>query len=530
MAVPQNNSNNERWKNLTITDADLQDLLAYLFETETPLPIESLARILVHNRLEHERKVLEERQKTLGKVYLPKEQYTPGEQITFPHLDWKSGTVSAARQGNNPEIGEFKVITVEFEDGEKREFAAELAEHPLNTQRNKVDSSDDQTVETVLKTYGADIRKKLRVALEEQSDIVRIGGTWFPKSLLIDINQGYLNLAEALLDAQKGGPMSPEELLKQMELDQTDNLKLLEFSLNYAMQEDPRFDEVGTSGKIAWFLRRFEPEEVREVPLYLRVEPEVTEITELPEISEDTLKMILSLNDELTLSEISEPEERITQTSIVLNYPHWRTGTLPITPATAQIFPTALETEHVKFTLMDPQNGERVSAWVVRPYRYVFGLREWFERQNLIPGSIIEIAATEDPGVVKILPQKKRSNKEWIKTVLVGADGGLVIALLRQPIYAGIHDRMAIAIPDVASLDNLWNQRRSKNISLKSDVKRMMAELSKLDNQRHVHFIDLYASINVIRRTPPFDLLAVLSKSSEFIHVGDNYYNLAETD
>ena len=152
MAVPQNNTNNERWKNLTITDADLQDLLAYLFETETPLSIESLARILIHNRLEHERKVLEERQKTLGKVYIPKEHFTPGEQITFPHLDWKSGTVSAARQGNNPEIGEFKVITVEFEDGEKREFAAELAEHPLNTQRNKVDSSDDQTVETVLKT------------------------------------------------------------------------------------------------------------------------------------------------------------------------------------------------------------------------------------------------------------------------------------------------------------------------------------------------------------------------------------------
>ena len=527
MAVPQNNLNYERWKNLTITDADLQDLLAYLFETETPLPIESLARILVHNRLEHERKALEERQKTLGKVYLPKEQYTPGEQITFPHLDWKSGTISATRQGNNPEIGEFKVITVDFEDGEKREFAAELAEHPLNTPRNQVDSTSDQAVETVLKTYGAEIRKKLRVALEEQSDIVRIGGTWFPKSLLIDINQGYLNLAEALLDAQKGGPMSPEELLKQMELDQTDNLKLLEFSLNYAMQEDPRFDEVGTSGKIAWFLRRFEPEEVREVPLYLQVKPEVTE---LPEVSEDTLKMILSLNDELTPDEFSDTEEQITQASIVLNYPHWRTGTLPITPATAQIFPTALETEHVKFMLEDAQNDEKISAWVVRPHRYVFGLREWFERQNLIPGSIIEIAATADPGIVKIVPQKKRSNKEWIKTVLVGADGGLVIALLRQPIHAGIHDRMAIAIPDVASLDNLWNQRRSKNIRLKSDIKRMMTELSKLDNQRHVHFIDLYASINVIRRTPPFHLLAVLTNNSEFSHVGDNYYNLAETD
>jgi hypothetical protein len=527
MAVPQNNSNNERWNNLSINNTDLQDLLTYLFETETPLSIETLARILIHNRSERERKALEERQKMLGKVYLPKEQYAIGEQIAFPQLDWKSGTVSAARQGNNPETGNFNVISVEFEDGEMREFAAELAEHPLNTQLNKMDFSSDQVVETVLKAYGTEIRKKLRRALEEQSDIVRIGGTWFPKSLLIDINQGYLNLAEALLDAQKGGPMSPEELLEQMELDQTDNAKLLEFSLNYAMQEDPRFDEVGTSGKIAWFLRRFEPEEVREVPLYLRVKPDVSE---LPEIPEDTLKMILSLNDELTPDEFSATEDQITQASIVLTYPHWRTGTLPITPATSQIFPTALETEHVKFTLVDSQNDEKISAWVVRPHRYVYGLREWFEDQNLIPGSIIEITTTEQPGVVKIVPQKKRSNKEWIKTVLVGADGGLVIALLRQPISAGIHDRMAIAVPDVASLDNLWNQRQSKNISLKSDVSRMMAELSKLDNQRHVHFIDLYASLNVIRRTSPINLLASLTNNREFIHVGDNYYNLAETD
>jgi len=58
----------------------------------------------------------------------------------------------------------------------------------------------------------------------------------------------------------------------------------------------------------------------------------------------------------------------------------------------------------------------------------------------------------------------------------------------------------------------------------------MMSELSKLDNQRNVHFIDLYAAINVVRRTPPFDLLAVLSKNKEFIHVGDNYYHLAENE
>jgi len=51
--------------------------------------------------------------------------------------------------------------------------------------------------------------------------------------------------------------------------------------------------------------------------------------------------------------------------------------------------------------------------------------------------------------------------------VLVGADGGLVIALLRQPIYSGINERMAIAVPDISSIDALWNERRTRKISLK---------------------------------------------------------------
>jgi len=251
MAVPQNQTNDGQWKNLTVTNEDLQGLLTHLFETETPLPIESLAKILVSNRLERERKELEAKQKSLGRLYLPKEVYTVGEQVTFPQLDWKSGTVNAVRPGINPEMGSFSVMTVEFEDHETKDFATELPEHALNVKSFAEDSSGTSAVDTILRNYGSEIKRKLRTALDMQSDIVRIGDAWFPKSLLIDINQGYLNLAEALLDAQKGGPMSPAELLRQMELDKTDNLKLLEFSLNYAMQEDPRFDEVGTTGQIA---------------------------------------------------------------------------------------------------------------------------------------------------------------------------------------------------------------------------------------------------------------------------------------
>lgn len=53
--------------------------------------------------------------------------------------------------------------------------------------------------------------------------------------------------------------------MKELELtNESQDLKLLEFSLNYALQEDPRFDEVGTTGEIAWVPRRLEPEAVLE--------------------------------------------------------------------------------------------------------------------------------------------------------------------------------------------------------------------------------------------------------------------------
>ena len=180
------------------------------------------------------------------------------------------------------------------------------------------------------------------------------------------------------------------------------------------------------------------------------------------------------------------------------------------------------------FTFKDFQTGETFKAWVDRPHFYVTGLRDWYASQNLMPGSIIELISTDDPAVVKIRPQKKRTNKEWLKTLLIGADGGIVLALLRQQVFAGFDERMAIAIPDEQALDALWLEREQKKPSLKHDVLRILGELAKLNQQRHVHFVDLYASINLIRRVSPQELMATLSDTSSFVHVGDNYYNMAE--
>jgi hypothetical protein len=133
-------------------------------------------------------------------------------------------------------------------------------------------------------------------------------------------------------------------------------------------------------------------------------------------LTEDMLVAEQRLDDELT-----EPDpdymrrEKGNEVAITLNYPHWRVGTIPLTAYTRRFFPTAIETPRVKFTLID-EEGEEIPAWVVRPYNYVYGLREWFEARELIPGSIIHFKPGKQPGEVLIKPEKKRTNREWMRT------------------------------------------------------------------------------------------------------------------
>ncbi|MCK7519189.1 MAG: hypothetical protein MZV64_16440 [Ignavibacteriales bacterium] len=166
----------------------------------------------------------------------------------------------------------------------------------------------------------------------------------------------------------------------------------------------------------SWFLRRLEPADVLQVPLYLHSETTLHLPQDLPE---DTLKMIAGLNDELTYDQdISEEFTKAKSTEIALIYPHWRAGSLPLTPSTYKVISLSLETERVMFSLMDDQTGEMFKAWIDRPHFYITGLRNWYKSQNLMPGSIVELVSTNDPAVVRIRPQKKRTNKEWLKTLL----------------------------------------------------------------------------------------------------------------
>jgi len=524
MAFIEINLSDSYWKSLEITQEDIEFLYAHLLEKEMPLTSESLAKALIRERIRSEKEKLEARQQENGEIYLPKSTFHPGDKVQFPAMNWLSGKVTDVRDGINPEYPDLKVITVQTKNGNTHQFASNLENHPLNQINTIETDSDDNDGTSVIHEFGPEIKDKLEDQLDNNQDLVRIGANWFPRSLLIEFNIGHLNLAEAILDMHNGGPLPVDTLLEQIDVDIDDPEELVHFSLNYAMQEDPRFDDVGPSGKVQWFLNRLEPEYVREKPLELRYQPVDHNRSVL---SEDMLKAEQRIDDELVdidLSYSSKTSDK--ETSLVLNYPHWRNGSLPLTSHTKPFFPTAIESTRVKFTLID-HRGEKISAWVVRPFSYVFGLKNWYQEMELMPGSIINIKHGKQPGEVLIHPKKKRSNREWIKTLLIGADGGIVFALLKQTITADFNERMAIAVPSTDVLDELWVKRSRNPLPLEDEILQIMKELAKLNPQGHVHAVELYAAFNCIHRCPPGVLFSILASYPAFTAVGDLYYRLS---
>jgi len=194
------------------------------------------------------------------------------------------------------------------------------------------------------------------------------------------------------------------------------------------------------------------------------------------------------------------------------------------------LFPTAYEAPRIRFTLVDGDSGESFPSWVVREKRYIYGLKNWYNARGLTPGSLIRVKRGKKPGEVILKTEHRRANREWMRTVLVGSDGGVVFAMLKQYTTTTFDDRMAIAVPDVEALDQVWARSGRENQPLDRIILAMVRELSKLNPQGHVHAMELYAAINVIRRVPPGPILAILANHPDLTHVGDLHFRLAEID
>ena len=527
MAIAPLSLKQDYWQNIEVHEQDLEFLYNHLLEVEKPLTPQELLHALVSERIRQEKENLEKQQQSAGAIYYPKERYQVGQTIQIPAMDWQSGKVTTVRPGHNPELPEFEVIEVALENGENRTLAAGLPEHKLN-EPIRINADDPLlNPDSVIETFGEHLNESLMEFVETSPDLVRIAGRYFPRALLVDINAGHLNLAEAVLDMMGGGPMPTGGLMEQIDLaEEGEGSNLTEFSLNLAMQEDKRFDEVGPAGEVLWFLHRLEPEPVREVPQFLR-------FSGANEADEDVQDLLAEFEpqiiDELEPALNPVPIKPVDEVILGLLYPHWRAGTLPLAGNLLSMFPTAYESPRIQFTFVDGNSGESFNGWVVREHHYVYGLREWYMSQGLITGSLLRVQRSKNPGEVVIRVDKKRGAREWIRTAMIGSDGGVVFSMLKHNVTAAVDERMGIVISDVEMLDKIWERNAKNRPQLAHTTRQVMTELAKLSPQSHVHAQELYAAVNILRRCPPGSILSTLLESTWAKRLGNLYFRLDDT-
>jgi hypothetical protein len=507
------------WHNYQVSESDLEYITTLFIEDEQPLTVDQLTLAVMQHRCWQEEELIK-RKLARGFLFQPRESYEVGQTLVFPALGYVVGEVVAIRPGHNPEYGEFRVarVRVEGQDAE-REYAIELkAPHRLNFEGDIIAEDGLLSLEELYDLHSSPVREVLEAYLERSDEFVGLAGRWFLKELLLGINIGQLNLAEAVLDMANGGPLPTKTFLRDLDLPAEVDERLRTFSLDYALSRDERFDEVGPAGQVLWFLRAREPAEVLFPPRRL-------EAASIPydykALDGSLVALERELEDEWSGASYA-PVDETDQVTLVLTFAHRRVGTLPLTPRLKTFFPTG-RTKRIRFLFKDGTTGDTWPGWVVREHQYVFGLDQWYQSNNLPVGAYIELRRGSEPGVVEIDYQRRRPVREWVR-VAVPSEGRLTFEMRKQLIGCEYDELMVVAVDDPAAVDQVWIEAEEKEYPVTQIMYNVFPELAKLNPQGTVHAKTLYSAVNVVRRLPPGPIFAVLMQDMAFLPVGDNYW------
>jgi len=508
---------------LSLTDSDLDMLISVLLERETPLSTADLARLLLEQRVEAASEALVARFSGVT-AYNPASAYQTGQKLVFPTQEYATATVIGQRAGDNPSHGAYRVIEVKFDDEATREYAAELpTPHALSVE-GEASFSMPGTValsaDDILAQHGEAIIAELNASLEARSDLVRLVGKWFPRELMMDVNIGHINLADAVLEIMEGGPLTTADILEQIGGLGSAPQSLQEFSLNYAMLNDERFDEVGPAGEVLWYLKRMEPAEVREKPAVLRYTPVDYDARF---VAEDGLEVEAEIDDELS----DLPQETVETATVRLIYPHRRAGTLPLNSQTRSVFPTARRAPRIYITLVDAKDNETFTGWVVHNEGYVFGLSAFYSKHKLPLGSTMTLRRGQQAGQIVVDFPAHKPRTEYIPLMSV-KDNHPVFELNTRPIGVSYDDLMILGIDELQPVEALAQSLQQSRKNLATILKLLVPALTRLSPQGVSHFKTIYAAVNVLRRTPPGLLMATLNANPDFENVAGHYWKLSD--
>jgi hypothetical protein len=526
-SAAQQNAAQQWAESLEITTDDIDELINLLLERETPMDSRELVLALIERKLAEEAEALRGKYEDAA-IYNPSHTYEIGQRIIFPAMEFATATVQGIRVGTNPDYGDFNVITVQFDDSDSaREFATELkSDHKLSFESDDnypVPGENTFTAEEVIEAGGEDIINELEQMLVESRSLAYVGKKWFPRDLLIEVDEGYQHLADAVLDMSNGGPLTTTEILEGMGGIGNAPMSLQVFSMNYALKDDDRFDEVGPAGQVLWYLSRQEPEAVRQIPAPLRYTPvEVDRDLLTP----DMLALEAEIADELS-THLKPGGGKRDEANFTLIYPHRRAGTLPLNIHTRQIFPTARRAPRIYVTLVDGQDGEEYVGWVVHRENYVYGLEPFYAKHKVPIGGFVSVRRGEEAGKIVVDIPAHRPRSEYIRLIVPKGDT-VTFEDHKRNIGSDFDDLMIIGIENLQEVDAVIHQAQQQRKSIVSLMKMLLPALGKLTPQGTAHVRTLYSALNVLRRYPPGPIMTTLNANPDFENVGGHYWRLAE--
>ena len=511
-------------KQFSPNNQDIEDIYQQILDSSQPIHIDVIAISLVRRHCDAEeletRSDLQE-----GQLYQPKGKYSVDERLIFPALDFAIGTVTSTREGQHPDYGTFDVIEVKFENDQPvREFVANFDHtHPLNADEQSLANLHGLLPpEELYQTYKKSIYSKIKAALDANDDFVKFHDQYFLSDLLTDFQEGLFNIADAAIDINNG-PLSVDALIEQMGLvgEGQEITDVMRFSVSNRLANDERFDDVGPTGQVLWYLERIEPPEAHHPPRRLQ---QTSTLDYDPDLFDEDLRALLAeIDDEATHpDDFDEVDPNAREITITLNYPHRRVGTLPLTPKTFPFFPIS-HYNPVLFEFVDGHTGDSFPGWTVLEYNYVFGLGQWYEKNKLPVGAYITIQRTKDPLKIIVNYQASRTQRDWVR--MAGVSNRKLTFQMNPAAHSCKYDElMIISESNTSQIDAFWVSAEERNLSIYESLCQIFPELSKLNPQSTVHAKTLYSGVNVMRRAGPGTVFQELVTRPCFIPMRHGYW------
>ncbi|CAN5331564.1 hypothetical protein BH23CHL1_BH23CHL1_07730 [soil metagenome] len=412
------------------------------------------------------------------------------EEQQFAPDSWQAAVAAALKdaqaRGVYPDVGPDEAdqgfeaaleAVVERQDAAEELALADAVEPETEPVYEAVDLSE---------ASDGDLADAVRNSLSHEPEVARWGDLWMHESKVAKLSRGDLRRAQEYVD-EHGEPLSDIELVQDLRgvNPASPDFANERFTVNYRLSREVRdFEYLGTSKAGLWAT------------------------VNMPTVGTEKRKASEIGQDYRFLLDYRTPGEGLEEGIIehVLTFYEYQLGVLPLDANMSTVMPQAAFADQraARLTMESPQTSETVTVELRFPTGnrggYLIGLEQFFE-SNLVPGALLTLEATDDPGHF-ILEYFQISGQDRRLLHLEERKNRYVYR--PTTFYCGLQDDMLVdenrfpRLADAAPLDER-TRRRPEQVVAKT-FERVGENIGTADEPRYLAMInDILAAANIER-------------------------------